>query len=498
MSKLRHLCLALIVLIWLPQPPAAAGDTASIKAKADALVAAQGFPTTQVGYLVFDLSDGNILLEQNADRAYIPASLQKVPTMLYGLDRLGPWHRFSTRLLAQGKITNGKLVGDLYLKGGGDPFLASEDLLELIGQLNAYGVREVVGRFFYDESALPSLTELNPTQPRAVSYNPGLSALNLNFNVLELAWARDPKTGTLAAGAVSRSEATEVTADSVAIAMLPTSRGKAVPYLPSIGPEGESWFLSPELSKKGQARVPVKLAALNAAQIFRKLALMQGISLPVPQAGIAPPGSQPLGEHESVPLVEAVKLILRYSNNLSAEIVALLASMHGQAPVSSLQESGQRIAAWLRQRVPQGDWQGLLLANGSGLSSLSRMTARQMATILFYGYSLHRQGLDVPSLMAKPRWRKTLGKLQKKHGKHLTVRGKSGTIYFSRAYAGYLDTKGGRKVGFALFISDLNQRQVYDQTLNIDQVVAPAGAAGWMKRAKKLEREMVSLWLLSF
>ncbi len=498
MSTLRYLCFALLVLLWLPQPLAAAGEDAAVKAKASKLISDLGFKSSDVGYLLFDLSDGNILAEQNADRLYIPASLQKVPTMLYGLDQLGPWHRFSTRLLAQGKISNGRLIGDLYLKGGGDPFLASEDLLELIGQLHTAGVREVVGNFFYDESALPSMTELNPTQPRAVSYNPGLSALNLNFNILELAWAREPSTGALAAGAISRSEATEVTADSVQIAMLPQSRGKSVPYLPSIGPEGESWFLSPELPKKGQARVPVKLPGLNTAQIFRKLALMQGVSLPVPQAGITPPGTKPLGEHQSVPLVEAVKLILRYSNNLSAEVVALIASAHGRSPVSSLQESGQRIANWLRQRVPQGDWQGLLLANGSGLSSLSRMTARQMATILFYGYSLHRQGLDVPSLMAKPRWRKTLGKLQKKHGKHIAVRGKTGTIYFSRAYAGYLDTKKGKKVGFALFISDLDQRQRYDQTLNIDQVVAPAGAAGWMKRAKKLERELVSLWLLSF
>ncbi len=493
---MRQISLVLLVLFLLSPPVTAAGE--NVESKASALIAGQGFPASDVGYLLFDLSDGSILAEQNADRSYIPASLQKVPTVLYGLDRLGPWHRFSTQLLAQGKIVNGRLVGDLYLKGGGDPFLANEDLLELISQLHAAGVREVAGRFIYDESALPSLTELNPTQPRAVSYNPGLSALSLNFNILELAWTREPGSGALAAGAISKSEATEVPADTISIAMLPASRGKSVPYLPSIGPEGESWYLSPELPNKGQARVPVKLPALNAARIFRKLALMQGLSLPVPQAGITPPGAQPLGQHQSRPLVEVAKLVLRYSNNLSAELVALLASAQGQAPVTSLQESGQRIAAWLRQRVPQGDWRGLLLENGSGLSSLSRMTARQMATVLFYGYSLHRQGLDVPNLMAKPRWRKTLRALQKKHGQQIDVHGKTGTIYFSRAYAGYLDTKGGRKVGFALFISDMDQRSRYDQTLNVDHVVAPLGAGEWMKRAKTLERELVSLWLLAF
>ncbi len=496
MLRLRRLSLFLFLLFLLPQPLAAASD--GLDGKADALIKEQGFPSNQVGYLLFDLTDGSILAQQNADQPYIPASLQKVPTMIYGLEQLGPWHRFTTRLLAQGKIVNGRLIGDLYLKGGGDPFLSNDDLLDLISQLHAAGVREVAGHFLYDESALPSLTELNPTQPRAVSYNPGLSALSLNFNVIELAWAREPDSGAFAGGAIARSAGTEVPADTISVSMLPTSRGKGVPYLPSVGPDGESWLLSPELPKKGRAEVPVKLPALNAAQIFRKLALMQGVSLPPPEAGITPPNSRPLGEHQSMPLVELVRLILRYSNNLSAELVALLASTQSQAPARTLHESGQRIATWLQQRVPQGDWRGMLLDNGSGLSSLSRMTARQMATILFYGYSLHRQGLDVPSLMALPRWGKAYDTLKKKYGKHLEVHAKSGTIYYSRAYAGYLDTKSGRKVGFALFISDLDQRRTYDQVLDIDHVMAPQGAKAWMRRAKKLERELVSLWLVSF
>jgi len=478
--------------------PLAQASESKVKQEAGRLVAAQGFPAEDVGYFVFDLTDGSILAEQNADRLYIPASLQKLPTMLFGLDKLGPRHRFSTRLLIDGTISKGRIKGDLYLKGGGDPFLSNEDLLDLIGQLNAAGVGQVEGRFFYDESALPSMTELNPAQPRAVSYNPGLSALNLNFNVLELNWAREAKSGKLAASAISRSDETVVSAEHVTIAMLPASRGEAVPYLPSLGPQGESWYLSPELPNKGEARVPVKLPALNTARIFHTLALQQGISLPPPEAGTVPSDSRLLGEHRSLSLVEAVKLILRYSNNLSAESVALLAANRGQPPTGSLQESGRRIASWLRQRIPPGDWRGLRLDNGSGLSSLSRMSARQMANILFYGYSLQHRGLDIVSLLAKPRWRKTLNALRRKHGKSLAVHGKTGTLYFSRAYAGYLDTKGGKKLGFALFVSDLDRRQHYDQALDINQLVAPPDAAGWMQRAKKLERELVSLWLVSF
>ncbi len=498
MRQVRHLFAAFFLLLLLPQPAIGAGVDADAQQSASKIIAGLGFPDSQVGYVVFDLGDGTILAEQNADRAFIPASLQKVPTMLYGLERLGPEHRFSTRLLAEGKIVGGTLIGDLYLKGGGDPFLTNDDLLTLIGQLRTVGVTKVEGRFLYDESALPSLTELNPTQPRAVGYNPGLSALNLNFNVLDLAWEREPKTGALAADAVATSDKTKVSSDTVTIAMLPASRGEKVPYLPATSDDGEGWLLSPDLPKKGKVRVPVKRPALNAANIFRQLASQQGISLPKPEGGVTPAGSRPLAEHQSLSLQGAARLILRFSNNLSAELVSLAASSRGGMPVASLREGGERIVAWLRQKVPQGDWRGLLLDNGSGLSSLSRMTARQMATILFYGYSLHRIGLDFPALLSKPRWQRDMAKLRKKHGKGLEVRGKSGTIYFSRAYAGYLDTKSGDRVGFALFISDLAQRARYDAAMDVNQVAAPPGAKSWTKRAKKLERELVSLWLLSF
>ncbi|GAB5470650.1 MAG: D-alanyl-D-alanine carboxypeptidase [Rhodospirillales bacterium] len=491
MYKIRRLA-AILLLLVLPLPAAA---SESLQEDAAALIAKQGFPPDQVGYLLFDLTDGTILAERNADKPYIPASLQKVPTLLYGLERLGSNHRFGTHLLTTGTVSEGKLVGDLYLKGGGDPFLTNDDLLELIAGLRASGIDGVAGRFIYDESALPSMTELNPSQPRAVGYNPGLSALNLNFNVLDLSWAREAGSGALAAGAVATSDATKVSVDRVTIAMLPTSRGKKVPYLPNQGSEGEGWLLSPELPKKGSARVPVKQPALHTANIFRQLALQQGIALPQPQAGVAPPESREVAQHRSPPLVQMVRLILRHSNNLSADLVALAASSHGTTPATSLFESGRRIGAWLRERVPQGDWRGLLLTNGSGLSSQSRMTARQMATIIFYGHSLIRAGVDLPDLMAKPRWQSRLKKLRKAHGQRLAVKGKTGTIYFSRAYAGYLDTKSGRKVGFALFISDLNQRSLYDQTLDVDQLAAPPGASAWMRRAKTLERELVSLWL---
>jgi len=186
-------------------------------------------------------------------------------------------------------------------------------------------------------------------------------------------------------------------------AMLPASRGKKVPYLPAISDDGEGWLLSPDLPKKGKVRVPVKRPALNTANIFRQLATQQGISLPKPESGTAPAGSRPLAEHQSLTLRGAARLILRFSNNLSAELVSLAASNRGGAPVASLRESGDRIVAWLRQKVPQGDWRGLLLDNGSGLSSMSRMTLSSRFRQSPYAYNLVANGAHVKFYSINPR-----------------------------------------------------------------------------------------------
>ena len=91
------------------------------------------------------------------------------------------------------KMEEGALAGDLYLRGGGDPTLSTDDLRNLATALRQAGVKRITGNFFYDDSLLPSTRELEPKQPIAVSYNPGLSALSVNYNRVFLRWKRKAK-----------------------------------------------------------------------------------------------------------------------------------------------------------------------------------------------------------------------------------------------------------------------------------------------------------------
>jgi serine-type D-Ala-D-Ala carboxypeptidase/endopeptidase (penicillin-binding protein 4) len=90
-------------------------------------------------------ADGTVLAALNPDRPYHPASVTKIATSLAMLEKLGPDHRFETRLVAGGPVRGGVLAGDLVVEAGGDPFLVDEDAVVLLGAMRRAGVRQVAG-----------------------------------------------------------------------------------------------------------------------------------------------------------------------------------------------------------------------------------------------------------------------------------------------------------------------------------------------------------------
>lgn len=473
------------------------------------LIAAQGFPTGQVGYIVFDLATGAIVASQNPDQAFIPASVQKLPTMVAALSLLGTDYQFKTAVWSTAPIRKGVLKGDLYLQGGGDPFLTTDHLLNFVLALKDQGLESVEGRLYYDETALPKLSELNPAQPVAVPYNPGLSALNVNFNQVDVKWWREPSTGDIVGTALSRSDTLDVTAEAISFAAQPEVISKRMPVLldyATLAATGdEKWLLSPGLPKKGEMRLPVKQPAMNAAMVFRKIAADQGIVLPEPKAAAVPAGAYILKRHESVPLDQAAQLILRYSNNLAAELVGLTAAKT-LGPAGSLEQSSTVLAAWLQQKIPGADWSGFRADTNSGLSSNARMTPRQAMAILTYAWSLRFAGIDIFALLPKVKWNEELNELYEESVAEggepvaggLEVRAKSGTIYWSRGLTGYIQSSQGRMLGFALFVGDLEQRAAYDAALNVDELAGEPGARDWTKRAKALEQALIGRWATGY
>lgn len=89
--------------------------------------------------------DGTVLVAQREARPVHPASVTKVATTAALLDRLGPAHRFVTRVVAGGPVHDGRIDGDLVIEAHGDPAFVFENAFLVLRDLHRRGVREVRG-----------------------------------------------------------------------------------------------------------------------------------------------------------------------------------------------------------------------------------------------------------------------------------------------------------------------------------------------------------------
>jgi D-alanyl-D-alanine carboxypeptidase/D-alanyl-D-alanine-endopeptidase (penicillin-binding protein 4) len=95
---------------------------------------------------------------RDADRPVNPASVVKIATTLWAFERLGPDHRFTTRIgireatrEPEGPAVAGTVEGDLVVLGGDDPDFHVENAYLVARALEGQGVREVTGSLLVDE-----------------------------------------------------------------------------------------------------------------------------------------------------------------------------------------------------------------------------------------------------------------------------------------------------------------------------------------------------------
>ena len=107
------------------------------------------------GFYVYDVGarKRKVLFDRKEGKRRKLASNTKLFTTATALHRLGAEARLETTVRARGSVNgNGRLKGDLYLIGDGDPSLGSSELRALAKQVKRAGIRRVKGRVFADDS----------------------------------------------------------------------------------------------------------------------------------------------------------------------------------------------------------------------------------------------------------------------------------------------------------------------------------------------------------
>src|SRR6476646_3835101 len=79
------------------------------------------FKTAHWGFLFVDLKTGEVVLERDSQKLFVPASTTKLFSTAAALDALGGDYRFHTPIYRRGKVDeSGALEGDLILLASGD------------------------------------------------------------------------------------------------------------------------------------------------------------------------------------------------------------------------------------------------------------------------------------------------------------------------------------------------------------------------------------------
>ena len=78
-----------------------------------------------IGLELMDGKNGKVILEHNANKLLVPASIQKLYTTSYALNILGLNYSFNTTVFTNGEIDDQTLNGDLFISLSGDPSLES-------------------------------------------------------------------------------------------------------------------------------------------------------------------------------------------------------------------------------------------------------------------------------------------------------------------------------------------------------------------------------------
>jgi D-alanyl-D-alanine carboxypeptidase/D-alanyl-D-alanine-endopeptidase (penicillin-binding protein 4) len=293
--------------------------------------------------LVMD-AEGNELVAQNTDEPFVPASVTKIVTAWLAMEVLGGDYRFETRFYLDDKRV-------LYVRGGGDPFLISEELAPLAtGVVAAAGKKPITG-IVLDASYYPSNLRIPGIEDTNESYNAGNSALAVNFNTVSAV-----RSGNKVRSAEKQTPITPV----------------AITQFRLRGPNGTG-----RISLSQDRTVSLQYAGeLTAAFIARAGGSVKGkIS-----TGTVPEGLEPVYVHrQSRTLSQILVELLRASNNYIANQVFLEIGAHRLGGPVSLEKSLQVANGML---AAHGLAAAIHLEEGSGISRDNRFTARGLAKVL--------------------------------------------------------------------------------------------------------------------
>ncbi len=440
--------------------PLTAAEPRDLGATIDRILDHKRLAKATIGVVVIDTASGEVLYSRNPDTPINPASNIKLLTTAAALSILGPEHRYVTRLFIRKDALRGDTIhGDLYLKGGGDPWLVTGDLYELAGNLHALGVRKITGGIVIDSSAFDR-DELPPAYDQKdefASYRAMTSASAVNFNTFVVHMKPGSAVGQSAT--VSLDPALPSVSLHANTATVEGHRNQALVSREFDRDGGLSLTFTGSLGVDASVahfRYPVADPSEHTGVVLASVLGQRGINVGkrAIRRATVPKGARALLSRASRPLSALCRGVNKHSNNFMAEQILKTLDLHDDQP-ATFEGALARVREHLENLGIASE--GLQLTNGSGLYDANRITAAQLAALLVATYNDFRVSSDFLASLPISGVDGTMRRRLRDRAATRYVRAKTGTLNESSALSGYAGAPGKPPIAFSILIGDISR-----------------------------------------
>jgi len=443
----------------------------SVQKALNTFTASSEFANAGISFYAIDLTSGEKIADYNSKMALPTASTAKLFSTASAIELLGPSYRPETRIYIDGKIdTEGTLNGNVWIRGGGDVSLGSdyftEDghekdfLVTWCDTLQKLGIKTISGAIIADGSefgysGIPKGWSWNDM---GNYYGAGASGITLFDNMIKYTF----KTGATAG---SKTEITSMwpTVPELVFHNYATSQNVSGdhcfiyggPYSLDRFAEGSLPLNRAKFVVKGSLPDPeYQLAYEFYNQLLAKGVIVKEGAKSVRQLDLIQKNRYTssytlLYTHKGKTVQEIANLTNLKSINLFAEGLLCLVG-YKMTGNGSTEEGLKQVEKYWSTKFSFG---GIFLNDGSGLSRSNGISASSFVDILkamslSKNYDAYLKTLPVAGKSG------TLAGLCKDQPGQGRIVAKSGTMDKIKSYAGYVNSKSGKKIAFAIVVTN--------------------------------------------
>lgn len=446
-------------------------DLKPLKQKFEEIKSHPNTKDAQIAFLLLEPSANRVLFEQNATSLLTPASALKIITTASAMYLLDTTYQFQTRLEYTGLINeDGYLSGDLIIKGGGDPTLASPFInsnsaaldslfAQWLKAIKLLGINQVGGNIvgdasFFDHQLVPDCWDEDDI---GNYYGAGACGLTIHENFFTLYFQPGKKQGHSAKLSGTSPPTAGLLFNNQVTTGPKGSGDKVIVY----GGPFENTRLLTGTVPLGQDSFPVRGShpdpAFWASALFSEYLIKNGIEI----HGKVLPGvytsSHPKGK--AIPITQTIspplKVILERTNKRSVNTYAenLLKAIGKIHKNEGSYAAGLSTVKtfWASKGI---DTLALEMKDGSGLSRQNKISAAALGQILSFiyhdadSYSYFKSTLSVAGQSG------TLERAFSGSAAKDRIWAKSGFMRGVRSYAGYASTQNGQILVFVFMVND--------------------------------------------